>query len=146
MSGAWDVCCCSLARVFSRSCSPELLRARSAAPPGLAAPTHPHDATTPATATPRSNEARIAAWNSDVLPIFEPGLDEVVRQARGRNLFFSTDTRKHVGEADIVFVRSVEGGGSPPTIMCPCGAHASMRSAAARHRSSCATPSPQRMW
>ena len=37
------------------------------------------------------NAARIAAWNSDDLPIYEPGLDEVVRRARGRNLFFSTD-------------------------------------------------------
>ncbi|KAI7845979.1 hypothetical protein COHA_000524 [Chlorella ohadii] len=50
------------------------------------------------------NEARIAAWNSDKLPIYEPGLDEVVKAARGRNLFFSTDVTKHVGEADIVFV------------------------------------------
>jgi UDP-glucose 6-dehydrogenase len=52
-----------------------------------------------------SNEARIKAWNSDNLPIYEPGLDEVVKTARGRNLFFSTDTKKHVGEADMVFVR-----------------------------------------
>lgn len=52
-----------------------------------------------------SNEERIKAWNSDTLPIYEPGLDEVVKAARGRNLFFSTDTKKHVGEADIVFVR-----------------------------------------
>ncbi len=51
------------------------------------------------------NEERIKAWNSDELPIYEPGLFEVVKTARGRNLFFSTDTRKHVGEADIVFVR-----------------------------------------
>lgn len=51
------------------------------------------------------NEARIAAWNSDKLPIYEPGLLEVVLAARGRNLFFSTDVNKHVGEADIVFVR-----------------------------------------
>lgn len=51
------------------------------------------------------NETRIAAWNSDTLPIYEPGLDEVVKAARGRNLFFSTDTHKHVSEADIVFVR-----------------------------------------
>ncbi|KAG1654793.1 hypothetical protein FOA52_005728 [Chlamydomonas sp. UWO 241] len=50
------------------------------------------------------NEARILAWNSDKLPIYEPGLDEVVKACRGRNLFFSTDTTKHVGEADIVFV------------------------------------------
>lgn len=52
-----------------------------------------------------SNEERIKAWNSDTLPIYEPGLDEVVKKARGRNLFFSTDTKKHVAEADIVFVR-----------------------------------------
>ncbi len=51
------------------------------------------------------NEARIKAWNSDTLPIYEPGLTEVVKQCRGRNLFFSTDTHKHVGEADLVFVR-----------------------------------------
>ncbi len=51
------------------------------------------------------NEQRIAAWNSDKLPIYEPGLDEVVKTARGRNLFFSTDVTKHVAEADIVFVR-----------------------------------------
>lgn len=53
----------------------------------------------------RSNEERIKAWNSDKLPIYEPGLWEVVTGCRGRNLFFSTDTKKHVGEADVVFVR-----------------------------------------
>ena len=47
---------------------------------------------------------RIAAWNSDQLPIYEPGLDEVVKQCRGRNLFFSNDIEKHVAEADIIFV------------------------------------------
>ena len=36
------------------------------------------------------NAERIAAWNSDTLPIYEPGLDEVVQGARGKNLFFST--------------------------------------------------------
>jgi UDPglucose 6-dehydrogenase len=50
------------------------------------------------------NAARIAAWNSDTLPIYEPGLDEVVRQARGRNLFFSTDVRGAIEAADIIFV------------------------------------------
>lgn len=50
------------------------------------------------------NEARIAAWESDHLPIFEPGLDEVVRKTRGINLFFSTDVNKHIAEADIIFV------------------------------------------
>ncbi len=50
------------------------------------------------------NVARIAAWNSDHLPIFEPGLDAVVREARGRNLFFSTDVAGGIKAADIVFV------------------------------------------
>ena len=38
-----------------------------------------------------SNAAKIAAWNSDNLPIYEPGLLEIVKKARGRNLFFSTE-------------------------------------------------------
>jgi len=50
------------------------------------------------------NQARIAAWNSDKLPLFEPGLDEVVQECRGRNLFFSSDVAKEVDAADIVFV------------------------------------------
>jgi UDPglucose 6-dehydrogenase len=50
------------------------------------------------------NEARINAWQSDKLPIFEPGLDEVVRCARGRNLFFSTEINRNIAEADIIFV------------------------------------------
>ena len=48
--------------------------------------------------------ARIAAWNSDTLPIYEPGLDEVVRAARGRNLFFSTAVKEEIIAADIIFV------------------------------------------
>ena len=50
------------------------------------------------------NAARIAAWNSDVLPIYEPGLDEVVKSCRGKNLFFSTDVDKAIIEADLIFV------------------------------------------
>jgi UDPglucose 6-dehydrogenase len=50
------------------------------------------------------NAARIAAWNSDTLPIYEPGLDEVVRQTRGRNLHFSTDVIGGIKAADIIFV------------------------------------------
>jgi UDPglucose 6-dehydrogenase len=50
------------------------------------------------------NEARIAAWNSDELPIYEPGLDQVVREARGRNLFFSTDIEDGIRAADVIFV------------------------------------------
>ena len=50
------------------------------------------------------NEARIAAWQSDQLPIYEPGLDEIVFQTRGKNLFFSTEIERHIAEADIIFV------------------------------------------
>lgn len=50
------------------------------------------------------NEARIKAWQSDILPIYEPGLDEVVKRTRGRNLFFSTDIFGGISEADIIFV------------------------------------------
>jgi UDPglucose 6-dehydrogenase len=50
------------------------------------------------------NATRIAAWNGASLPVFEPGLDEVVQQARGRNLFFSTDVAGQIRQADIIFV------------------------------------------
>ena len=50
------------------------------------------------------NAARIAAWNSDTLPIYEPGLDDVVKTARGRNLFFSTAVKESIAAADIIFV------------------------------------------
>ena len=44
------------------------------------------------------NQDRIDAWNSESLPIYEPGLDEVVKAARGRNLFFSSDVDRNVSE------------------------------------------------
>ncbi|MCB0213157.1 MAG: saccharopine dehydrogenase NADP-binding domain-containing protein, partial [Anaerolineae bacterium] len=50
------------------------------------------------------NEERIKAWQSEELPIYEPGLYEVVKEARGRNLFFSTDVNANIAEADIIFV------------------------------------------
>ena len=52
------------------------------------------------------NEDRIAAWNSAdyALPIYEPGLVDVVKTVRGKNLFFSTDIAGAVRECDIVFV------------------------------------------
>ena len=51
------------------------------------------------------SEARVAAWNSGKIPIYEPGLQEIVEACRGKNLFFSTDAMRHIGEADIIFVR-----------------------------------------
>ncbi len=50
------------------------------------------------------SEARIKAWQTDNLPIYEPGLLEVVQAARGRNLFFSTDIRGAIREAEVIFV------------------------------------------
>ena len=52
------------------------------------------------------NKSRIAAWNSKnyALPIFEPGLVDIVKEVRGKNLFFSTDIRKAVQDCDIIFV------------------------------------------
>jgi len=53
------------------------------------------------------NQQRIDAWNNEdlaQLPIYEPGLDAVVAEARGRNLFFSTDVEKAIDEADMIFI------------------------------------------
>jgi UDPglucose 6-dehydrogenase len=53
------------------------------------------------------NVARIAAWNDEdvnKIPVYEPGLPEVVAEARGRNLFFSTDVDQAIQEADMVFI------------------------------------------
>lgn len=53
------------------------------------------------------NEKRIAAWNSEnleELPVYEPGLAEVVKEARGRNLFFSTEVDKAIDEAEMIFI------------------------------------------
>ncbi|HTB63293.1 MAG TPA: nucleotide sugar dehydrogenase, partial [Opitutales bacterium] len=47
---------------------------------------------------------RIAAWNNGPLPVFEPGLDDIVRNARGRNLFFSTDIDTAIREAQMIFI------------------------------------------
>lgn len=53
------------------------------------------------------NADRIAAWNDenlDNLPIYEPGLDKVVEEARGRNLFFSTAVDEAIDQADMIFI------------------------------------------
>ena len=50
------------------------------------------------------NQDRIDRWNSDELPIYEPGLLKVVKEARGRNLFFQTDVASATTDADIIFV------------------------------------------
>ena len=53
------------------------------------------------------NAKRIAAWNDpdvEQIPIYEPGLSEVVTEARGRNLFFSTDVDAAIDAADMIFI------------------------------------------
>lgn len=50
------------------------------------------------------NPDRIAAWNSEELPIYEPGLYDVVKQARGRNLRFTTDVPGAIREANMCFI------------------------------------------
>ena len=53
------------------------------------------------------NEARITAWNSnnfDELPVFEPGLANIVKEVRDKNLFFSTDVDKAIDEAEMIFI------------------------------------------
>lgn len=50
------------------------------------------------------NAEKIAAWQTDQLPIYEPGLKEVVLSTRGENLFFSTEINQNIAEADIIFV------------------------------------------
>ncbi len=53
------------------------------------------------------NEKRIAAWNDEdlsKLPVYEPGLDKVVEEARGRNLFFSTAVDEAIDKADMIFI------------------------------------------
>ena len=65
------------------------------------------------------NAERIAAWNSPdfALPIYEPGLAEIVREVRGKNLFFTTDLAGAVDACDIIFV-----GVNTPTKMFGRGA------------------------
>lgn len=50
------------------------------------------------------NRERIDAWNSEALPVYEPGLREVIGASRGRNLFFSTDVEGGISANDIIFV------------------------------------------
>lgn len=50
------------------------------------------------------NSERIAAWNSDILPVYEPMLDDVVKSVRGKNLFFSTNVDEKISNADIIFI------------------------------------------
>ena len=53
-----------------------------------------------------ANPDKIKAWNGslDALPVYEPGLAEVVKEARGRNLFFSDDISGNIEKAEMIFM------------------------------------------
>lgn len=50
------------------------------------------------------NQARIDAWNSESLPVYEPGLDAIVAENRGKNLLFSTDVDAAIRESEMIFI------------------------------------------
>ena len=50
------------------------------------------------------NTERIQAWNSDSLPVYEPGLSEIVESVRGNNLFFSNDVDTAIRESEMIFL------------------------------------------
>ena len=50
------------------------------------------------------SKERIKQWNSETLPVYEPGLDEIVKATRGRNLFFKTDIAKGIRDNEIIYV------------------------------------------
>ena len=53
------------------------------------------------------NQERISAWNNkdfDKLPVYEPGLSEIVKRCRNRNLFFSNLLEEKIKNADMVFI------------------------------------------
>ncbi len=54
-----------------------------------------------------SNESRIKAWNDidlKKLPIYEPGLNQIISSTRNKNLFFSIDVEENIAKADLVFI------------------------------------------
>ena len=53
-----------------------------------------------------ANSEKIKAWNGsyDKLPVYEPGLAEVVKESRGRNLFFSNDISGNIEKAEMIFM------------------------------------------
>ena len=53
-----------------------------------------------------ANSEKIKAWNGplDNLPVYEPGLSEVIKEARGRNLFFSDDIASNIKKSEMIFM------------------------------------------
>ena len=51
-----------------------------------------------------TDSQRIAAWNSGNLPVYEHGLDEIIKEVRGKNLFFSTDSEAAIEKSELIFI------------------------------------------
>ena len=53
-----------------------------------------------------SNEHKIDLWNGnlDKLPVYEPGLSEIIAEVRDKNLFFSTDMKNTIDKAEMIFM------------------------------------------
>ncbi len=51
-----------------------------------------------------TDSQRIAAWNSGDLPVYEHGLDEIIKEVRGKNLFFSTDSKTAIEKSELIFI------------------------------------------
>lgn len=51
-----------------------------------------------------TDSRRIAAWNSENLPVYEHGLDEIIKEVRGKNLFFSMDSEAAIEESELIFI------------------------------------------
>ena len=86
------------------------------------------------------NPDRIAAWRSDHLPIYEPGLDEMVCRVRNRNLFFSTEIgatspRRTSSSSASTRPPSTSGRGRAKRPICSIGS--------GRPERSCAAPRPE---
>ena len=53
------------------------------------------------------NEEKIKLWNSsnfEELPVYEPGLTEIIKRRRNKNLTFSSDIEKNISKADLIFI------------------------------------------
>ena len=53
------------------------------------------------------NQKKIEAWNQKdlkKLPVYEPGLAQLVKKCRGNNLFFSTEIENNIANSDMIFI------------------------------------------
>ena len=56
------------------------------------------------------DENKIDDWNSknlNNLPVYEPGLKEIIYRRRDKNLFFSTDIHNSIASSDMIFLNYI---------------------------------------